>query len=117
MDFETAIEALNRSECLETHSTDKLLEFACGTRILYLSRKGQRVHLIAEPGIADQLRDVFCTRLGDLADYFNSNLKEFSRRLNRGSKPERHGTSWSNSLSQNRRYRMAFTPTPKSAWA
>jgi hypothetical protein len=93
MDIKAAIETLNQTGYRESHSTDKLLEFACGTRILYLNRKSQQAHLIAEPGIADRLRDVFGTRLGDLADYFNSNLKEFPRRLNRGSKPERYGTS------------------------
>ena len=93
MDIDTAIETLNQTGYRETHSTDKLLEFTCGSRVLYLNRKSQQVHLIGEPGIANPLREVFGMRLGDLEGYFNSNLKEFPRRLNRGMKPERHGTS------------------------
>jgi hypothetical protein len=93
MDIKAAIETLNQCGYRESHSTDKLLEFTCGSRILYVHRKSQQVHLIAEPGIADQLREVFGVRLGDLDDCFHSNLREFPRRLNRGSKPERHGTS------------------------
>jgi hypothetical protein len=93
MDIETAIETLNQTGYRESHSTDKLLEFACGSRILYLNRRSQQVHLIAQPGITDQLQRVFGMRLGDLADYFHSNLREFPRRLNLGLKPERYGIS------------------------
>jgi hypothetical protein len=93
MDIETAIETLNQAGYRESHSTDKLLELTSGSRVLYLNRRSQQVHLIAEPGIGDRLRMVFGMRLGDLDDYFNSNLREFPRRLNRGLKPERYGTS------------------------
>jgi hypothetical protein len=63
VDIETAIETLNRSGFRKSHSTDKLLEFRCGSRVLYLNRKSQQVHLIGEPGISNHLREVFGMRL------------------------------------------------------
>ena len=42
LDTDTAIEALKRTGYRDTHSTDKLLQFKCGSRILYFNRKSHR---------------------------------------------------------------------------
>jgi len=58
MDIEAAIEALNRTGYLETHSTDKLLEFTCGSRILYLNRKSTSVSRARNSQIVAEQLDV-----------------------------------------------------------
>lgn len=62
-------------------------------RTLYLDKQSSVLRLVIEEGVSDQLRRTFGERLGDLKTYFNSNMRKFPRRQNKGKKPEHCGTS------------------------
>lgn len=77
-----------------THETRYVLELESrSARTLYLDKQSSVLRLVIEEGASDQLLRTFGQRLGNLKTYFNSNMRKFPRRQNKGKKPEHCGTS------------------------
>jgi hypothetical protein len=94
VDLERAMAEFANAGFRVTHETDKVIEVKSGGgRTLYVNKKASSLHVVIEEGLSDQIQQIFGNRLGDLKTYFNSNMREFPQRQNRGRRPERYGIS------------------------
>ncbi|WP_152485909.1 hypothetical protein [Euryhalocaulis caribicus] len=75
------------------HQTEKVSEITLNlsSRYIYTSKESSAWNFIAHPDDHRLLRHISDLRLGKYMEYFNSNMRNFPKKLNKGSEPTCYG--------------------------